>query len=100
MRPSFINEADITRWTTNISNDPLIKDLVNNPTIQEVCFATYWLWEELIKENCPDDIATRIQYTAGQISFGRDPWEVCQDLVLKFKNDELEYEDDENAIYN
>ena len=94
-RPEFVTDKDIARWSHNIDNDVnLPKELIESPIIREVCYAGLWLREELDELNCPDSIALRIQYTAGQISFGRDVWSVHQDIIEKYKANTLIFEDD------
>lgn len=100
MRPNFIKEEDINRWKENIANDPFLENVKRSKDLEEVCFATYWLWERLIEEDCPEEIALRIQYTAGSLSFGRDPWEVCQNILEQYDTNQLEFEDEKNAVYN
>jgi hypothetical protein len=91
-RPKFITENDISRWANQIDNDKSVpKGLINSPVIREVCFAGLWLCEELNKLNCPDLLITRIQYTAGKLSFGKDVWEVHQQMLDGYKNNQLDF---------
>jgi hypothetical protein len=100
-RPKFITEKDILRWSENIDTDPAFpKALSSVPIIREVCFAGLYLAEQLEKANCPDFLITRIQYFAGRLSFGRDPWDVSQEVLEKYKNNELLFEEDPGAIKN
>lgn len=92
-RPKFISEEDIIRWTKNIETDQNIpKYVLKQDSIKEVCFAGLYLAEELTKLNCPEDLVFRIQYTAGKMSFGKDPWEVSIMILNKFKDNTLEFE--------
>lgn len=96
-RPEFISNEDIDRWSEDIDNDPYISvGLSQNPIIREVMYAGLWLCEELLKLGCSDDMIARIRYTAGTISFGRDIWIVHQDMLERYKNNELTYEEDLN----
>jgi len=98
-RPEFVTNEDIARWSENIDNDPKLPvTLSSNPVIREVCYAGLWLCEELEKLGCPEELITRIQFTAGRAAYGRDPWEVHQELLNGYKNNELEYEVDPETL--
>ena len=100
-RPEFITNEDIARWSDNIDRDPYFSPaLLCSPLIREVCFAGLWLTEKLEKLNCPPTIITRIQWTAGKLSFGKDIWEVHQEILEKYKNNELVFEEDPSEINN
>src|SRR5271166_4643171 len=90
-RPDFVTNEDIVRWSDNIDNDVNVKNLVQNPIIRELCYAGLWLCEELEKLECPQILITRIQYTAGKLSFGRDMWEVHQKILHDYQNNDLQY---------
>lgn len=96
-RPEFITDEDIARWSQVIDND---KDMPasysEQPILREVMYAGAWLGEQLKAEGCPDVLITRMQYTAGGLSFGRDPWEVMQEVLTAYKNNQLEFEIDYN----
>lgn len=84
-RPESVENEDIIRWSEIIDNDPNISvGLAQSPIIREVMYAGLWLSEQLANINCPDEIITRIQYTAGQLSFGREPWTIHQDLLDRY----------------
>lgn len=92
-RPEFITNEDILRWSENIDNDPLVsKGLAQEPILREVMYAGLWLCESLDKLKCPHDIITRIQFTAGQYSFGRDPWEAHQKILELYNTNQLKFE--------
>jgi hypothetical protein len=94
-RPEFITNEDISRWSENLDNDENLSEaLRQNPVIREVCYAGIWLYEELEKLLCPPEMITRIQYTAGKLSFGRDPWVVHQEMVQAYQDNTLDYEVD------
>lgn len=100
-RPNFITKQDIKRWSDNIDQDPHITSAIrNSPVIREVCYAGLWLSEELEKEGCPFPLITRIQWTAGKLSYGRDIWEVHQDILTKYRNNELTFEEDPHVVKN
>lgn len=97
-RPEFITDDDIARWSENIDNDDnLPKELLSSLVIREVCYAGLWLGEELEKADCPESVITQIQYTAGKISFGRDIWEVHQNILEQYVAGSLVFEDEETT---
>ena len=96
-RPEFVSNEDITRWSDHLDNDTQMpKGLDSLPLFQEVLYAGMWLGEQLQQLGCSDLLMTRITYTAGQLSFGRDPWEVVQEVLKAYKDNELEFEIDYN----
>lgn len=100
-RPNFITNHDIMRWSNLIDrekNMPL--EVYNSPIVREVCYAGMWLIEELDKLNCPDIISVRIQWTAGKLSYGRDPWEVHQQILQDYNNNTLVFETDDSMELN
>lgn len=99
-RPSTVTDEDLLRWSETIDNDPLISEgLAQNPIIREVCYAGQWLADKLTELNCPDHLIGRMQYTAGQLCFGRkDPWEVHRDLLTRFVDGSLEFAIDPEDI--
>lgn len=94
-RPNFVNNEDILRWSEKIDSD-LPSDMADNAIIREVCYAGQWLVEKLFDLKCPLDIVSRIQYTGGRLSFGKDPWAVHQELLEAYQNNELVFEDEAN----
>lgn len=100
-RPDFVSEEDILRWSNNIDNDPHFpQSLKQIEAVREVCYAGLWLTEKLDLLGCPSSIIVRLQFTAGQLSFGRDTWEVSQELIRKYQDNELEFEEDPEATLN
>lgn len=100
-RPNFITPEDILRWTDAIDKDELIPSSLKSLTIiKEVCFAGLWLSEQLSELKCPDEIITRIQWTAGRLSYGRDIWEVHQQILQDYKDNKLIFEDDVDSVNN
>jgi hypothetical protein len=90
-RPTYITEVDLQRWDDNLKNDKdLPQGLIDDPTIKEVCRAGLYLAEQLSLMNCPTDYIVRIQYTAGKMSFGRDPWEIAEQMLREFNYQKLE----------
>lgn len=93
-RPNYISNSDIDRWNQNIENDPQIsKAMLNCSIIKEVMYAGLYLIDQLDKLNCPTHQIIQIQFTAGQISFGRDPWDIAQLLLQEYKDGKLIFED-------
>lgn len=83
----------MARWKTQLENDLLIpKSIIEVPLLREVCYAGYWLAEQLHELKCPEDLIVRIQHAAGGLSFGRDIWETHQMVLNSFRNDEIQIE--------
>lgn len=103
-RPDFITEEDIARWTESVSEEQefihLTKIMGESKTLLEVCFAGLYLAEQLEKLKVPEELITRIQFTAGRLSFGRDPWKVTMMLLDKYQKNELVLADDSNKELN
>ena len=100
-RPDFITNLDILRWSSTIDSDPYTpKEVLESPVIREVCYAGLWLVEELGKLKCPDSILVRIQWTAGKMSYGRDPWDIHQMILQKYKDNTLVFESDDSQTLN
>lgn len=90
-RPDFVTNEDILRWSEKIDQD-LPKNLASDAIIREVCYAGQWLVEQLQELQVPDEIVARLQYTAGKLSFGRDPWEMHRGLLLAYEDNQLVFE--------
>ncbi len=101
-RPESVTNEDISRWSEKIdSEQELMGGIGQNPIIREVCYAGQWLVDRLDELNCPDHLIGRIIYTAGRICFGRkDPWEVHQDILQRFIDGTLEYEEEPTENLN
>lgn len=104
-RPEFITEEEITRWDQEIKEDAahdeeLYHQLSQHPELKETCYAGLYLVEELDKLGCPDELIFRIQFTAGKMSFGKDPWDVSVLILDKYKNNELVFEDEPDQVLN
>jgi hypothetical protein len=98
-RPKFLTEEDILRYSNSLDNDPdFPKVLFDSVIVKEVCIAGLWLCEELEKLSCPETLIVRIQYTAGKMSFGNDPWDVHQKILEDYKNNKLVFEDSEEVL--
>jgi hypothetical protein len=96
-RPENITKEHIANWDRIIDRDvSLPSELMKNILLREVCYAGQWLNEELMKLGCSEELVIRIIYTAGGLCFGRDPWEVHQQMLDDFKNNKLEYASDLN----
>lgn len=95
-RPTSVTNEDIARFSENIDNDPNMDPaLAESPIIREVCYAGQWIHDKLTELHCDEVLIARIMYTAGALSFGRkDPWTVHQEILSKYLENELEYEDD------
>jgi hypothetical protein len=85
-RPDFITEEDVLRWSESIDNDPKIpKFIADNETIREVMYAGLWLIDELVLKGCSEVSIVEMQFNAGRLSFGRDPWEVHQKVLRDYE---------------
>lgn len=99
MYNKLVSLNKIEKYDENINNDSLIpQSYKENPTIREVCRAGLWLAEELEKLGCHNILICRIQWTAGKLSFGRNIWEVHEEILEKYKNNTLIFEEDLNEI--
>jgi len=100
-RPEFISDIKISEWNKIIDEDKTIpQSMINSSTIREVCYAGMWLSDELEALGCPQELIIRIQFTAGKMSFGRDPWEVSQMMYDKYKKNELIIEPEIDSLSN
>lgn len=98
-RPDFITNTDIARWSSELDSDPdMPQEMINEPILREVCYAGMWLVEELQKQRCPDELITRIQFSAGKASFGNDPWNIHENFLNGYKNNELDFQIDPNNM--
>ena len=89
-RPSFITNEDLERWSVEFDKlDELYRD---SAIIKEVCFAGLYLSEQLELLNCPDELIVRIQFTAGKLSYGHDPWEIHNSILTDYKNNQLTFD--------
>ena len=96
-RPDFVTGQDIERWSGIIDTESThIQGFASLLPLREVLYASFWLAEQLQQEKCPTDIITRIQYTMGSLSFGKDPWAVAQEMLQAYQNNEMEFEMDYN----
>jgi hypothetical protein len=92
-RPDFITKEEIERWD-KIIEEEIAEPFCSNLLFKEVCYAGQWLGEQLLLLGCSEENITKIVYTAGKQSFGRDTWEVSKMLLNAYENNELEYEKD------
>jgi len=97
-RPEYITEQDIERW-----NQVLLKNsdipLSKIPSIiLELSYAGFWISEFLEKLNCDPVLITRIQFTAGKYSFGKDIWKAHDEILQLFINGELSFEEEFNQL--
>ena len=98
LRPDFVTQLDIARWDINIAQDISVSILGVGtlPAFKEVIYAGLWIAEQLDQLGCNPLLITRIQYTAGQLSYSRDPWEVVQEVLKAYKENDLQFEIDYN----
>ena len=81
-----VSEEDILRWSANIDgNSKIPKFIADNETIREVMYSGLWLIDELVLRECSDVNIVALQFKAGKLSFGRDPWEVHQKVLRDYE---------------
>jgi hypothetical protein len=98
MRPEFVTQEDIDRWSEALDKETLVpKFLTQAPLVREVFYAGYWLGEKLLAAGCSEELAVRIGYLGGQLSFGKNPWQVHQELWDDYINNRMEFETDYDA---
>lgn len=96
-RPEFVTDEDIQRWSELVDNDKnLPPGFAEYAVLREVLYASFWLAENLQQDGCAPELITRIQYTMGALSFGKDPWVVAQDMLTAYRNNDMEFEIDYN----
>ena len=96
-RPDFVTNEDIARWSENIDNDSALEQMRGITLIREMFYAGLWLAEQLQQNNCSPENIVRLQYTAAQLSFGKDPWQVHQEMLDDYINNRIEFEIDYDA---
>jgi len=96
-RPKFILDEDLARWDKIISSE-IPEVLTNNPLFREVAYAGQWLGERLHALNCSEEKTIRIVYTAGKLSFGRDPWDISEMLLDEYQQNKLTYEEPDYSL--
>lgn len=100
-RPNSVTNDDIIRWTKILESDSHVpREFITTPILKEVCLAGLWLTEELEKLKCPELILVRIQWTAGKLSYGRDPWDVHQEILKGYIDNTLIFEADNTSELN
>jgi len=94
-RPNFITTDQIDRWNIAVDNDPLLPDGFKKlPRLREVIYAGFWLVETLRELNASEEHIFQLKFYHGQSSFGRDCWEVAQNLIEMYESGEIEFEPD------
>ena len=96
----YASPEQIEQYDLLIDNDPYMGDLKNNPEIREVCRAGLWMCEELSQLNCPEQLIVRIQFTAGKLSYNKNPWEIHNSILQDYKNNKLYIDNKKNEILN
>ena len=92
-----LSSDQIALYDDIIDNDTTIADeYKSDPTVREVMRAGLFLAHQLDNMKCPHETILRIQYTAGEMSFGHDPWEVVGELLEGYTNGTLEFEPSED----
>lgn len=92
-----LSSDQIQLYDDIIDNDNTIADeYKTDPTVREVMRAGLFLAHQLDNMKCPHETILRIQYTAGEMSFGHDPWEVVSELLEQYTSGTLEMEPSED----
>lgn len=100
-RPDYVKDEDIARWSKNIESDPNIPPFIlQSPVMREVCYAGLYLAEQLDELSCEDSLIAQIQFTAGRMCFGRDPWLVSDYMIKEYKAGNLQFEEEPNSDLN
>lgn len=95
-RPDSVTNEDLARWDASLEVESDIpKVFLDNPITKEVCRSGLYLAEKLKELNCPDEIITRIQFTCGRMSFGRNPWDMATLLLKAYEDGTLTMADDD-----
>lgn len=95
MYNKYVSFEEISVIDNYLDKDPyMLSEYKNNPIIREVCRAGLFLCSKLEELNCPENLIVRIQWTAGKLSYNKDPWEVHNDILEKYKNNTLIIEND------
>lgn len=95
MEHKYLTADQLNKFDQLIDQDQNIPSFCKqNEVIREVCRCGLWLANELEKLNCPESLITRIQWTAGKLSFGKDPWKIHQAILADYQSDSLIFEND------
>jgi hypothetical protein len=99
MLHKFLTDEKLAEYDLQIDNDPYIpREYKENFIIREVCRAGLYLCDALDELGCPHNVITRIQFTAGRLSFGRDPWEVHKYIIDEYRNNRLVLADEARTV--
>ena len=95
MTHKYLTSDQLDQFDQLIDQDKNIPSFCKqNEVIREVCRSGIWLSYELEKLGCPESLIVRIQWTAGKLSFGKDPWKVHQKILADYQNNLLIFEND------
>lgn len=101
MRPKYITQEDIDRWTSYMKSDPNItNDLLNNKDFCEFYYSAMYLDEQLVILECPDELIVRIRNSAAKNSIDKDSWKIHIKILKDYKNSKLLIEDDSSITLN
>lgn len=86
MRKNFITDEQLYIYDQNIDSDNKIPSFMKeNSTIREVLRCGLWLVDELIARDCSEVNIVALQFRAGRLSYGREPWEVHQKILREYE---------------
>lgn len=99
MYNKYVSLNKILEYDFSINSDPLMSsDHKNSFDIREVCRAGLYLLEQLKKINCHPFLLNKIKWTAGFLSYKKDPWEIHNLVLEQYKNNTLVLEIDQEDI--
>lgn len=99
-KPDNVTDEMIEEWNNVLENDEMIIQLLEMPGARETLLAGMWLFEKLLERNCPENFVVQLQYTAGKLSYGNDPWEVHQKILDAYDNNKLVFETNSTTTLN
>jgi hypothetical protein len=99
MYNKYVSLNKILEYDFNINSDPLMSsEHKNSSDIREACRAGFYLLEQLKKINCHPSLLNKIKWTAGLLSYKKDPWEIHNLVLEKYKDNTLVLETDQEDI--
>lgn len=100
MYNKYVSLNKIAEYDSNIDSDPRIcLEHKQSTFIREVCRAGLYLLEQLKSVNCHESLLDKIQWTAGVLSYSKDPWEVHNSIFEQYKDNTLILETEEQEDY-
>jgi len=99
MSHKILTDEQLIKFNNCIDNDQFLpQSCKDNPIIRDLCRSGLWLCEQLEKLKCPEELIVRIQYSAGKASFGHDCWDVHQQFLDGYVNNQLDFETENSEL--